>query len=259
MSRIIWTPDALSSEFLRLDPTHIWRLVEAQSRAATMKLVDSLGEQALLEDMLDGSKPPLPVGCSGLHYLLATPFRYDASKPSSVTRFRRKGSGDGVFYAARKVETAVAEMAFYRMLFFAESPKTILPRRPALFTGFHVPVHSARGLDLTVPPLSQDADLWTDKRDYEPCLQLADSARKAGAEIIVAQSVRDPQKGKTVAVLSPKAFAQKEPDLTKQESWAIHLRAGHAVAQRDFPRKSLSFDLADMDDGRLGVYPVASR
>ena len=36
------------------------------------------------------------------------------------SRFRRAGRTAGVFYAAESPETAVAEMAFYRLLFFAE-------------------------------------------------------------------------------------------------------------------------------------------
>ena len=38
----------------------LWRGVEAQHLVATMKLVDSLAEQDLLEQILDESKPPLP-------------------------------------------------------------------------------------------------------------------------------------------------------------------------------------------------------
>ena len=37
-----------------------WRLVEAQNRISTMKLVDDLDEQETLEELLDDSKPPVP-------------------------------------------------------------------------------------------------------------------------------------------------------------------------------------------------------
>ena len=43
-----------------------------------MTLVDSLEEQALLEQVLDDSKPAVPEGCRHLDYLLFTPFRYGA-------------------------------------------------------------------------------------------------------------------------------------------------------------------------------------
>ena len=41
-----------------------------------MSLVDTLEEQALLEEVLDDSKPAVPEDCRNLHYLLFTPFRY---------------------------------------------------------------------------------------------------------------------------------------------------------------------------------------
>ena len=53
-----------------------WRVVEAQHRASTMRLVDTLAEQRALEDLLEASKPPVPAEARHLHYLLATPFRY---------------------------------------------------------------------------------------------------------------------------------------------------------------------------------------
>ena len=36
------------------------RLVENQGQVATLQLVDTLEEQALLEQLLESSKPPLP-------------------------------------------------------------------------------------------------------------------------------------------------------------------------------------------------------
>ena len=88
-----------------------------------MKLVDTLAEQALLEQWLDESKPPVPPDCRHLHYLLATPFRYGAPYPQG-SRFRRPGLTAGVFYASRTPATAMAELAFHRLLFFAESRHT---------------------------------------------------------------------------------------------------------------------------------------
>src|SRR5690606_28809740 len=73
-----------------------WRVVEVQHRASTMRLVDTLAEQRLLEDLLEQGKPPLPAEAEPLHYLLATPFRYPAPPPDG-SRFR--GVGDpGVWY-----------------------------------------------------------------------------------------------------------------------------------------------------------------
>lgn len=59
----------------RLDGTVV-RLVESQEQIATHRLVATLARQAQLEALLERTKPPLRPGTDGLHYLLATPFRY---------------------------------------------------------------------------------------------------------------------------------------------------------------------------------------
>ncbi len=51
MSLPIWTPDALQSEKRAVSGLY-WRLVEAQHQVSTMKLVDTVDEQSLLEDIL---------------------------------------------------------------------------------------------------------------------------------------------------------------------------------------------------------------
>ena len=65
MSLPIWTPAALSSE-ARPFAGPVWRFVEAQHRVSTLKLVDTLDEQALLEELLEENKPVLPRECAGL-------------------------------------------------------------------------------------------------------------------------------------------------------------------------------------------------
>ena len=64
MSSPIWTPDALLSE-KRTASGKYWRLVEAQHQVSTMKLVDTVEEQSLLEDILEASKRPFPPECAG--------------------------------------------------------------------------------------------------------------------------------------------------------------------------------------------------
>ncbi len=86
-----------------------------------MKLTDTLAEQQVLEELLEETKPALPPEARGLHYLMAAPFRYGALYPRG-SRFRRAGRTLGVFYGAEGPRTAAAEMAFHRLLFYAESP-----------------------------------------------------------------------------------------------------------------------------------------
>ena len=156
MSSPTWTPAGLSSE-LRPYERRVWRLVEAQHVVSTRKLVDSLAEQETLEDLIEATKPAIPSECRGLHYLLSTPFRYPPLPNGS--RFRRAGQ-PGVFYAAEESRTAAAEKAFYRLLFFAESPETPWPVNPSEHTGFSVGVYSPRSLDLTKPPFDADKSVW---------------------------------------------------------------------------------------------------
>ena len=233
----IWTPDALSREARPLKG-ECWRLVEAQHRVSTLKLVDTLAEQSLLEDILEETKPPVPPQCNGLHYLLATPFRYGAPYPKG-SRFRRAGHTPGVFYAAEHAETAVAELAFHRLLFFAESPATPWPQNAGEFTAFSVAFATTRALDLTQPPLSADHADWVDPVDYEPCQALADNARIAGIELIRAESVRDPEARANIALLTCLAFATASP--ISAQTWRLRFTAAGVQALSAFPDTRLEF------------------
>jgi hypothetical protein len=213
----------------------VWRLVEAQHRVSTLKLTDTLDEQAQLESMLDETKPMLPPECAGLDYLLAAPFRY-APYPFG-SRFRRAGRTDGVFYAAENVATAVAETAFYRMLFFNESPQTPFPDAPTDFSAFSVPVKTARSLDLTSAAFD-NAGL-TDLVDYSACQTLADSARHASIDVLRYPSMRDPSRGINVALLSPKPFAVNAPK--QRQTWRIKLGRTGISALCEFPQVRLFF------------------
>ena len=202
-----------------------------------MALVDTLEEQALLEQLLDDSKPPVPADCRHLHYLLFTPFRYGTVYPQG-SRFRRAGLTPGVFYASLQIETAVAEMAFWRLLFYGESPETPWPANAAEYTSFAVRFSTGKALDLTRPPLNRDAGRWTDPADYSHCQSLADAARDAGARLLRYQSARAP--GVSVALLSCSAFASREPEEPRR--WRIHVNAAGARAICEFPDQRLAFD-----------------
>jgi hypothetical protein len=255
MSLPTWTPAALSSE-ARPVAGLFWRLVEAQHRVSTMKLVDTVEEQALLEDLLEETKPAYPPECEGLDYLLKTPFRYGPAYPQG-SRFRRAGKTPGVFYAAARVETAVAELSFYRLLFFAESPDTPFPANAAEYTGFSASVETS-GLDLTLPPLVADRAAWENLTDYTACQALADAARDAGLEAILYRSVRDPGRGLNLALLSAAAFRAREP--VERQTWRIRLSATGVQAICDFPVTRLGFALSDFAaDPRLAVKPSGKR
>lgn len=236
MSSPTWTPDALRSEARPFRGT-AWRLVEAQHRVSTLKLVDSLAEQAALEDILEETKPPVPEACRHLDYLLSTPFRY---RPyPSGSRFRRAGLTPGVWYGAERPETAAAEMVFYRFLFYAESPATPFPDDAAEYTAFSAELATPVAFDLTAGALARDGARWTRLTDYEPCQQLAEAAREIGGEVIRYASIRDPDGGANLAVLTCRAFASPAP--VERQTWRIRIGSTGAQAVREHPRLGLEF------------------
>jgi hypothetical protein len=179
----------------------VWRFVESQAAAATIRITDSLDEQARLEQLLDHSKPAWPAACAGLHYLLATPFRY-APYPKG-SRFRAAGQRDGAFYASEEIDTAAAEAAFYLALFYAEAPSAQRPRAPVERTAFAVALTSARALDLTLPAF--DARRAGPGRS-RPCRRHRIVALSLGAR-------RRPQCRGAVTRRLRRAGAQRRPDL----------------------------------------------
>lgn len=204
-----------------------------------MKLVDTLNEQRVLEDMLEHSKPRFPASCAGLDYLLATPFRYYPYRQGS--RFRRADQTEGCFYASIEVDTAIAELAFYRLLFFLEAPGMTLPRNGLEHTAFSVEVDAAATIDLTELPLNRDASAWTDPIEYGPCQTLADATRQSGTGAIRYRSVRDPQLGINVALLDPASLATRKPD--NLQTW--HLFVGRQAVQAfsEMRRDALEFKI----------------
>jgi hypothetical protein len=233
-----WTPAALSSEQRRLSGT-CWRVVEGQHVVSTMALVDTLEEQALLEQVIEASKPAVPPECRERHYLLSTPFRYGALYPAG-SRFRRAGMTAGVFYASAEIGTAIAEIAFRRLLFFAESPATPWPSNAVEHTAFTVGFATRKGLDLTAAPLNQQARRWVDPIDYRACQALADTARDAGTTVLRYQSARAP--GVNIALLTCAAFTSREPK--DRQVWRLHAGPSGVRAICTFPDQRLAFDRA---------------
>jgi len=202
-----------------------------------MKLVDTLDEQSALESLIDATKPPLPPDCRHLDYLLATPFRYGAPYPSG-SRFRRAGMTAGVFYASKTSATAIAEMTFHRLLFFADSPQTPWPADAGDLTAFSVRFRTTTGVGLTAPPFVAERARWTHPTDYGPCQALAETARDAGIEVLRYTSARDPD-GINVALLACRAFAARRP--IERQTWRLSLNAHGARAVCDFPEVRLEF------------------
>ncbi len=239
MPATTWTPTALASE-ARAWQGSGWRAVEAQHQIASMRLAGGqLRDQALLEEILEDAKPPLPNGLTGLHWLLATPFRYRPAAQGS--RFRRLDD-PGVFYGAEDRQTACAEAGYWRLRFWLDS-EGLRGRSATLeLTLFEFHGAASCALDLTRPPFAADHAVWTHPDDYPGTQALAGLARDAAISLLRYESARWPA-GFCLAVLTPAVFrAVAEPYRRQQQTWHLLLSPPHDVVwQRQLERESFSF------------------
>ena len=224
MSSNTWTPRAVASEAGRAT-RRLWRAVEAQHIASTLRLVASVEEQAVLESVLEGSKPSLPVDAAALHFLLATPFRYTSPIGS---RFRAP-SDPGIWYGAERERTACAELGFWRWRFLMDSA-ALETLGPSPQTVFRAGI-DGQLVDLTDAPFKRARADWTDPHDYQATQGFARVAREAGVDAIRYESVRDPQHGGAVAVLTPSCFKPLKP--LEQHTWFLSVRREAAIWQRE--------------------------
>lgn len=250
MSQTIWMRCAGVSEArpLKLD---VVRVVESQWKNATRKLVDSDEEQALLEGLIDRVKPPAPEGrpFEGLHYLLSTPFRHPPLRNGS--RFGRR-TERGIFYGSRAIETALAEVAYYRLVFL-EGTSADLGLVEIDLTSFEVGARTTRGIDLTRVPFAAHDDVLTSRTAYETTQQLGEEMRAAGIEAFVFRSARDPLGGENIGLLEP-CFASKKP--RRLEGWTclatktrVELRKANVLAERRLSFERSAFEV----EGKLPV------
>ena len=211
MSSSIWTRCAGDSELreLRLSP---WRVVESQHQVSTRKLVDSADEQALLEQLIDGAKPPDHTG-GRLHYLLFTPFRYPPLPFGS--RFGRRHER-GIWYGSLERRTAFAEVAYYRLLFI-EGTHAELGTITTPLTAFRAALRTTRGVALDAPPFDAFRAVIASPSRYDDTQALGDAMRAADVDAFTYPSARDNEGGVNVAAFVPSVFGRAKP--TSLESW----------------------------------------
>lgn len=234
---IMWTPCALASE-ARAYKGRVIRVVEAQHRISTNRLADNAADQALLERLADEVKPNLPQSAHHLPWLLASPFRYGLGRPS---RFRAANVLPGIFYASEKVETAVTEAAYWRLLGFSRSPGFQKPRTPTPMSAFSAGAQSLRALDLTQGVLAKDMALWINHSDYSATQALGASARAAGIELLRAPSARA-KGGINLAILDP---AVLRPPPRPHSSWAFTLSGDTLIATQELGTRTMRFTTSE--------------
>ncbi len=206
-----WSPSWLEGDGVASQRMQVWRGVEAQHVVSTMRLVDTLAEQDMLETLLESSKPPPPMMKDTKHYLLLTPFRY---RPHHSSRFRRAGAL-GVWYGAEEISTACAEVAHWRHRFIMDSGGLTGTELLTEHTFFQATVDGV-AIDLMNPPWKAARPLWTHETDYTETKLLAEAAMDRGVQWICYESARATDK-RCAAVLDVEALAMV--DETTSQTW----------------------------------------
>jgi hypothetical protein len=212
----------------------VHRVVETQYVASTLRLVDSAEAQAVLETALEASKPPVPPDCTRLDYLLYTPFRY----PPTPWPSRFRGPSDpGVFYAAERDRTALAEVAHWRLKILLDAVD-LTGLDPTAHTLFTVVIETVTtDASRLRPPARCRAVL--DPDDYTAAQAWGRDARASGFGAIRYPSVRDRPAGVCWAVLTPSSFRSGP---TLRSNWLIRVtREGAYCRSTAAPFLSLDF------------------
>lgn len=208
------------------------RLVESQEQVATNQLVGSLDRQAVLEDMLEAIKPRLRLGTEGMHYLLATPFRYPPLKHGS--RFGTR-SAPSLFYGALETGTVLAEAAYYRFLFWHGMVTPPAGKLDTQHTLFGAQYRTNKGLQLQALPFVAHRAALCSPSDYGASQALGTDMRTLGVEAFEFISARDPEDGVNVALFTPAALSGNAPVF--QAAWLCELSGErvrfHAAHSRD--------------------------
>ena len=174
----------------------LFRLVENQEQIATRDLVaGDLDKQAVLETLLEPSKPPRVPGTERFDYLLATPWRYPPLRYGS--RFGRRFE-PSLFYGGCSATTALAESAYYRWVFLFDM-ETHPDSLHSQHTLYQARYRSERGLRLQQPPFADYEAILTHKSDYQETQVLGSALRAVGVEAFEYKSARDPAGGTNVA------------------------------------------------------------
>lgn len=225
MSQTIWTRCAggIRARPLRAD---FCRVVEAQFRNSTRKLVDSDAEQSVLEALVDTAKAPVPEGFERLHWLLYTPFRHPPLRGGSRFggRYER-----GILYGALWLPTALAEVAYYRLVFLEGTAADLGDVRTEL-TAFWFGLDARRAVDLGRLPFRNYEARLASKTSYVDSQAVGAGIRAAGVEACLFVSARAATRSMNVAVFE-NVFAPRRPK--REQAWdCVARRSGVTLTSR---------------------------
>ncbi len=190
-----------------------WRMVEAQHISSSRDLVDSREEHELLEELLENTKPQI---INNKHYLIFTPFRYPPLKYGS--RFGNSYE-PSLWYGSIDLQTALAEVAFYRLKFFADTSAD-LEYIEIPMTAFKAHIKTKNGIDLTNLPFKKYHDKISNKLSYDYSQPLGTEMREANVDAFIFTSARDKNLGNNVAAFTSDVFEMKNKQyITNMQNW----------------------------------------
>ena len=226
----------------------LYRLVESQEQVATLHYVDTLEEQALLEDLLEQVKPAHPTPVDGLHYLLKTPFRYPPLAWGS--RFGRTHE-PSIFYAGSTIAVTLAESAYYRFVFwYSMQGEPVKPHLRSEHTLFSAGYRCARGVRLQETPFKSAQTLLRHPQSYHATQLLGSAMRTAEVEAFEYASARDPDAGICIGLFTPRALRSKKPMAMHQ--WLCEITADMVQFRRFGDKDTHAFPLSMfLVDGKL--------
>lgn len=210
-----WDPAWLVEHCVDLSMENAWRGVETQYIAASMKLVDTLEEQALLEQLLESSKPPTAQSATSKHYLLLSPFRYF---PQHSSRFR-PGQQSGLWYGSSTLPGACSEIAYWRMRFIQDSAGLVTDGELVTEHTFYQACVRGRAINLMSHPWVQLSHLWKHASDYSATHKLAEAATAAAIDWIQYESVRAPSCALAAALTPDAVFADNATLEQSRQEW----------------------------------------
>ncbi|WP_138437945.1 RES family NAD+ phosphorylase [Marinobacter shengliensis] len=242
-----------------------YRVAESQEQVATTDIVDSAAKQSRLEELLEETKPPYPTPGDGIHYLLKTPFRYPPLKHGS--RFG-KVTQKSLFYGAANTQTALAETAFYRLVFVVHGKKPFPKPVRSQHTIFEVRVDTERGVRLQGHHWLDVREQMVDPVDYTFTQKLGTELREAKVEAFQFISARAVQAGMRSiepsgertgvhnlaanvvginwGIFTQSAFAEREPSNPRQLiGVTTREKASFVITERNGSSSAVEFSLED--------------
>ena len=227
----------------------IFRLVESQEQVATNLLVRTLAEQALLEDLIEASKPP-----PGRD-------RHSACTTCLLRRFvirRCRGahasaaaSSRACSMRARGHETRCSPKRLLPLRFWsgmATPPSVPLDTRHTLFS-VDDPGQSRGGCSCRIRPSTNSPTTLHDRRRYDATQALGSAMREAGIDAFEYVSARDPLQGVNVALFTPEGARNQQTDGLRRMAMRNHGRACEFLSRpgggiHEVPRAAPSWSTA---------------